>query len=902
MAYLEKIYSKSKADGHFNKFDSYDAFVAYFKDDNSYKKLWDFLTAKGYKVPTYNAFLRKVKEEPENLPQSQEDTQSQNSGLFSDVPLPAYGDFCIPDENQRKFPDILKLGTIKYGTLELPLMIPSYGTKGFALITSDDKQKELAAKAIELLAFRLLLSLPDGKCKLFIIDPEKNGQSFAHLYGLDPRILERDVWDDASEISNGLQDLKNSIPRIQAELLTTKYKDLNEYNSQVKHSRQPFQFLLIANFPTNFTSDSLQHLSGILKNGAKAGIYCIMSFDLSKNLPSYDGFNWDDFRNVAVEYSFSDNRIANIDGENILNSTFYITSIDQNVPANIDQLKDQLNRALDKSLEVKLESVSDEELWTKSASKGITVPIGMTEDNQIINFQLGDGKDVHHALTGGATGKGKTVLLHNIILNAAKLYSPDEVQFILMDYKEGTEFKIYEHLPHLKVLTISGEIEFGISVFEYLLDQISERGTLFKKSGVSDIAEYKNSTGLVLPRIIVIMDEFQVLLDPKNRSSSIAGSMLEDVSRRGRSFGINLILSTQSLGDVDLSISALGQIGVRIALALPEYDCMKLLHIDNMLPSTFTKAGQAVYNTSQGKKEGNVIFNVAFVEKKKIAHEIQTLITKTKGEIQSEKIEPFIFDGQQEVTIENNLFLNQRIIRKELIPNENFIDIFIGTPFYLSREHVNYRIRKQQESNLLIIGDDPEAAISITRNSLIQISLQSHQETQYYIFDMFSIDSGLKGKFTDLNQKGLISLSIIDKTRMINDSLSKITEELEKRFDDESIKGRVILCFMNFHTIRDFKKGNSYDLNELGTKLLRIIKEGPEYGIHTIIHTLNQKSLDEVFDRAPLGEFENKILLKGQNPADYINPIDDNSIEKFLAYIIHPKSRYEADKFKVYQL
>jgi len=902
MTYLEKIYSKSKADGHFNKFDSYGAFIAYFKDDNSYKKLWDFLTAKGYKVPDFDEFLRKVKEEPENDSLPKVNPKKTKTGLFSDVPLPAYGDFCIPDEADRKFPDILKLGTIKYGTLELPLMIPSYGTKGFAMITSDDHQKQIANKAIELLAFRLLLSLPDGKCKLYIIDPEKNGQSFAHLYGLDPRILEREVWDDVSEISNGLQLLKNNIPRIQSELLTTKYKDLNEYTSQVKHSRQPFQFLLIANFPTNFNSEALAHLSGILKNGAKAGIYCIMSYDLSKSFPSAEAIKWEDFRNVAVEYKISDNRIRNVEGEDILNTTFYISSIDQDVPENIDQLKDQLNRALDKIVEVKLESVGDKDLWTKSASKGLTVPIGKTEDNKIIDFQLGDGKDVHHALTGGATGKGKTVLLHNIILNVARLYSPDEVQFILMDYKEGTEFKIYETLPHLKVLTISGEIEFGISVFEYLLDEISTRGALFKKAGVSDIAEYKSSTGQLLPRIIVIMDEFQILLDPKNRESSKASSMLEDVSRRGRSFGINLILSTQSLGDVDLSISAQGQLGVRIALAMPEYDCMKLLHTDNMVPSEFTKAGQAVYNSSQGKKEGNVVFNVAFIEKKNIASEIQVLLIKTKNKSQSESITKFIFDGQQDATIESNRAVYERIVKKHLVPNENYVNVFIGAPFFLSSDHINYCLQKQRESNLLILGDDPEAAISIVRNSLIQISLQSYEETQYYVFDMFSIVSGLKGKFSDLTEKGLLNLRIIDKTRLMDECFSNIINALEKRFDDESIMGRIILCIMNFHTIRDFKKGESYNPNDLGAKLLRIIKEGPEYGIHTILHTLNQKSLDEVFDRAPLSEFENKILLKGQNPSDYINSIDDNSIGKQMAYIIHPKSRYEADKFKVYQL
>ena len=895
MAYLEKIYSKSKADGHFNKFDSYDAFVAYFKDENSYKKLWDFLKAKGYKVPAFNEFLRKVKEEPENHPQPQEDTQSQNSGLFSGIPLPAYGELCILDENLRKFPDILKLGSIKYGALELPLMIPSYGTKGFALITSDDKQKELAAKAIELLAFRVLLSLPDGKCKLFIIDPEKNGQSFAHLYGLDPRILERDVWDDASEISNGLQGLKNSIPRIQAELLTTKYKDLNEYNSQVKHSRQPFQFLLIANFPTNFTSDSLQHLSGILKNGAKAGIYCIMSFDLSKSLPSNDGFKWDDFRNVAVEYSFSDNRIANIDDENLLNSTFYIASIDHRVPANIETLKDELNKALDKSLEVKPETIRDNELWTKSAANGIVVPIGKTEDDRTINFQLGGGSDVYHALIGGAIGKGKSVLLHNIILNIAKLYSPDEVQLYLMDFKQGVEFNTYRTLPHLKLLTISKDIEFGISVLEDLVAQIEIRGELFNDSGVKDLSNYKKITGKSLPRLLLIMDEFQVLLDPKKRASSRASYLLEKVAREGRSFGINILLATQTLADVDLSSSTRSQLGLRIALSMSEQDCLTFLGADNSVPSEFTKAGRAIYNAKHGKKDGNVVFTVSFIQHEGIPDEIQNLIIKTQKNNQSASIKPFIFDGKQSFTYERS----ESVIARA--PNEKFMDIFIGAPFYYSLKDVYYRLRRQEESNLLLLGDDPEAAISIVRQSINQIAFQSHEDTQYYIFDMFPVDSDLQGKFADLTLNGIQNITIIDESKKISECLKKITNELNNRIDDKPSKGKVILCIMSFHTIRDFRKIEYEDNTQL-TDLLHIIKDGPAKGIHTILHTLSRKTLEEKFPYGSMNEFENKILLKGQNLSEYnINSIDHDAIEKSHAYIIHPRSRYEADKFKVYK-
>jgi hypothetical protein len=329
---------------------------------------------------------------------------------------------------------------------------------------------------------------------------------------------------------------------------------------------------------------------------------------------------------------------------------------------------------------------------------------------------------------------------------------------------------------------------------------------------------------------------------------------------------------------------------------MSEHDCLTFLNADNSVPSEFTKAGRAVYNAKHGKKEGNVVFTVALVKQKDILDEMQNLIIKTQMKSRSESIKPFIFDGKQDFSIKDNISIS------ELIPNEKFVDIYIGAPFYFSLNHVYYRLRKQDESNLLIIGDDPEAALSITKHSLSQISHQSHPDTQYYIFDMFPVDSDLQGKFSDLSDEGLKTLNIIYESRKIDECLTTILNTLEQQCDNKSKIGKVILCILNFHTIRDFKKGEFGTPSELSIKLLRIIREGPANSIHTILHVLNRKSFEDRLDWASMDEFENKILLNSQNPRDYGSSIDDDSIEKSYAYIIHPKSRYEADKFKVYHL
>jgi hypothetical protein len=58
--YLTSIFDKCKKEGHFNKFETAEDFLGYFKDTESFTKLWNFLRSKEYKVPELDAFIEKA--------------------------------------------------------------------------------------------------------------------------------------------------------------------------------------------------------------------------------------------------------------------------------------------------------------------------------------------------------------------------------------------------------------------------------------------------------------------------------------------------------------------------------------------------------------------------------------------------------------------------------------------------------------------------------------------------------------------------------------------------------------------------------------------------------------------------------------------------------------------------
>ena len=68
------------------------------------------------------------------------------------------------------------------------------------------------------------------------------------------------------------------------------------------------------------------------------------------------------------------------------------------------------------------------------------------------------------------TGSGKSTLMHVLITNLALWFSPDEIEFYLIDFKKGVEFQVYDQyqLPHAQVIAIESDREFGLSVLRKL--------------------------------------------------------------------------------------------------------------------------------------------------------------------------------------------------------------------------------------------------------------------------------------------------------------------------------------------------------------------------------------------------------------------------------------------------
>ena len=122
--------------------------------------------------------------------------------------------------------------------------------------------------------------------------------------------------------------------------------------------------------------------------------------------------------------------------------------------------------------------------WKADSRKGLDVPLGRSGATSRQHLRLGQGT-AQHVLIAGKTGSGKSTLLHALITNLALLYSPDEVELYLVDFKKGVEFKAYaaHGLPHARVIAVESEREFGLSVLQRLDAEMKVRGERFRATG-----------------------------------------------------------------------------------------------------------------------------------------------------------------------------------------------------------------------------------------------------------------------------------------------------------------------------------------------------------------------------------------------------------------------------------
>ena len=173
-------------------------------------------------------------------------------------------------------------------------------------------------------------------------------------------------------------------------------------------------------------------------------------------------------------------------------------------------------------------------------------------------------RDGPHVLVGGTTGAGKSELLQSLIAGLALVNRPDELAFLLIDYKGGAAFGECAELPHAVGLVTDLDEHLTRRTLTSLAAEIRRREQVLRDAGVKDLDDYQRLVDVErLPRLVIVVDEFRVLAE--ELPDFVSG--LVRLAAVGRSLGLHLVLATQRpSGAVSPEIRA--NVNLRIALRM----------------------------------------------------------------------------------------------------------------------------------------------------------------------------------------------------------------------------------------------------------------------------------------------------------------------------------------------
>lgn len=191
------------------------------------------------------------------------------------------------------------------------------------------------------------------------------------------------------------------------------------------------------------------------------------------------------------------------------------------------------------------------ENWRRSmdpkSADWLYTAVGLLSGNEPRVLTFSAKADGVHGIIAGSTGSGKSELLMTLIIGMALNFSPDVLNFVLVDYKGGSAFEPFKHLPH-KVDIVTNLDQSGTArVFASIIAELDRRQKLNTYTNSKDIVHYRRK-GLNLdperppyPHLFIIIDEFAEMIS----GNAEYKAQLESITRLGRALGVTLILAAQ---------------------------------------------------------------------------------------------------------------------------------------------------------------------------------------------------------------------------------------------------------------------------------------------------------------------------------------------------------------------
>ncbi|MFV1964374.1 MAG: FtsK/SpoIIIE domain-containing protein [Pirellulaceae bacterium] len=803
----------------------------------------------------------------------------------------------------------------------LPAVV-SFRERPSLLMEAWGQGRVVANQALQNVMLRLLTSLPPAKVHFTIMDPVGLGQNFSafmHLADYDDKLVNHRIWTETAHITKRLTDLTEHMEDVIQTYLRNEFSSIAEYNEHAGEVAEPFHILVVANFPAGFSDEAAQRLLSISSSGARCGVYTLVSTDGKLDLPR--NFDLADLEVNASTLQWNGDRFCWLE-EDLKDLPL---TLDQ--PPNDDRMTEIIRtlgqRAKEASrVEVPFATVmpKSEDWWTRDSRGSIDVALGRAGASKLQELRLGRGTS-QHVLISGKTGSGKSTLLHALITNVAVHYSPEEVEFYLIDFKKGVEFKPYAalKLPHARVVAIESEREFGMSVLERLDVELRRRGNLFRERGVQDVRSYRDAfPDEIMPRVLLIIDEFQEFFVQDDKLAQEAALLMDRLVRQGRAFGIHVMLGSQTLaGAYSLARSTIGQMAIRIALQCSEADSHLILSEDNTAARLLRRPGEAIYNDANGLFEGNHPFQIVWLPAREQEDYLRRLVTMA-DEREVRMPPAIVFEGNAAADPRQNE-LQRQAISGSLEPSQLKVPrAWLGAAVSI-KEPTAAAFHRQSGANLLMVGQQEETAMGVLANCLISLAATSSPpgtngspRCRCLVFDGTRPDAPEYGFWPKLAHQlpfGIQVQSSNDRLGLIQEIAEEVARRQAQSAENEA---PIFLLIYNLSRFRDLRRSDDdFGFSGFGEEqsaspsksFMGILREGPLVGVHTLMWCDTFSNANRWFDRQTLRDLNHRVLFQ-MSATDSSNLMDSPAASRLGVHraILYSEEQGQFEKFRPYGL
>lgn len=829
----------------------------------------------------------------------------------------------------------------------------------------------------------------------------ENFAAFMHLADHDESLINSRIWTESSHIDHRLADLTTHMETVLQKFLRNKYQTLAEYNAQAGEVAEPFRLLVVSHFPVNFSTEAARRLISLASSGTRCGIYTLVLVDDKQPLPH--GVELSDLEAACINLVWRQGQFLWRDPDFAeYPLTLAQPPAAEMCTSILGVVGEKAKLANRVEVPFESIAPTADEMWTADSRASIAVPLGRTGATARQLLTLGKGTS-QHVLIAGKTGSGKSTLLHVLITQLVTRYSPREIELYLIDFKKGVEFKTYatHQLPHARVVAVESEREFGLSVLQRLDVELVRRGEIFRTTGVNDLPSYrqwvdgsqksevggrksevgdrrsevggrrseagsqKSEVGSrkseaesqppnppptsdlrspssdPMPRILLIVDEFQEFFVEDDKIAQEAALLMDRLVRQGRAFGIHVILGSQTLGGAySLARSTIDQMAVRIALQCSEADAHLILSKENSEARLLSRPGEAIFNAANGMLEGNNLFQIVWLADQRRDHFLdQALQLAHARSIQ--RAEPLIvFEGSTPSDLSRNSLLKMRAampgMRGE--PKSRAPLVWLGDAVAI-KDPTAAVFHKQSGANLLIIGQNSEAAFSLMVASAVSLAAQLKRTAvcPAASADLASTQhSALSTQHSSNGDGSLAPIALISASPLEEEAdhllqllpdllpmrlvgqrdlptlLNTLSEELQRRQKDNADGEPLFLLLFGLQRLRDLRKADDdFGFSRRGedktispAKQFQILlRDGPPLGIFTILWCDTMTNLQRSFDRQGLREFEMRVVFQ-MNAGDSSNLLDSPVASKLGPHraLFYTEDQGKIEKFRPYAL